>query len=95
MGRRSARRLAEQPGHAEWSLCFLGNQNQGRQWEETGREMEQGWLWAIPFGCVFLLELIYSSEEWLSTFMVFYSGLIRHRSPWVGKESKGTITMFY
>lgn len=87
-------RLAEQPGQSEKSLCcLLGNQNQRGWWEEM--EMEGSWLWLIPFGFVFLLELIYSPEEWFFTFMVFYAGLIRHRSPWVGKEIKKTINMFY
>lgn len=59
------------------------------------REMEGRWLWLMPCGFVFLLELIYSSDEQLFTFMIFYSGLITHRSPQVEKASKGSIDMFY
>lgn len=59
------------------------------------REMEGGTLSLIPFGSLFLLQLIYSSEEWLFAFTIFYSRLTRHRGPQAGKASKRTINMFY
>lgn len=60
------------------------------------RQTDRGKLTVInTLWFIFLLQIIYSSEEWLFAFMIFYSGLTRHTALQPGRENRRTINVFH